>query len=146
MMPTPPLYRLIYISRSTIDPPCLAGEVDRILGTSRVSNHLAAISGILLASRGHFCQVIEGTLTHVERLFETIQRDPRHRDIAVMEFVPVPKRVFDHWEMAFLDIDCLTSDRESLGRLAAAASLSLSGRSMVDAFARLTHQRAAFGD
>jgi len=50
---------------------------------------------------GYFAQVLEGPQDAVEETFERIQMDPRHRDVQIVEFAPVPERTFDQWAMAY---------------------------------------------
>jgi hypothetical protein len=45
--------------------------------------------------------VLEGPLTSIERVFETIQCDPRHSEVTVVQSGPVEGRQFPDWSMAF---------------------------------------------
>ena len=96
-------YRVLYCSRQ-----CLTGtdeEVDRqiaeILAVSRRNNARDGVTGALLYSRGCFAQVLEGRLADIERVFERIGRDERHRDLTVVSFGPVSTCEFGDWSMAY---------------------------------------------
>ncbi len=143
-MPVSELHRLIYLSRSTLAAETRAAELQAILNRSRKANHLAGITGILLSSRGYFCQVIEGMLQPLELLFETIQLDARHTDVTVLEFAAVQQRLFADWHMAHLNIDDQASRDEQVEMVLAQLHLAATGRSMVRVFADLITQREAF--
>ncbi len=115
------LYRLVYTSRNLLDGDAAEQErvVARIVEASRRDNGRAGITGALLFGAGSFGQVLEGPRAAVEVTFERIQRDPRHRDINVLQCDPVAERIFNGWSMAFV------------GR-------SARGRALWDGFARTT--------
>ncbi len=101
------LYSLSYFSRNTIAEAGgdLATEIDRILAVARVNNRRLGVTGALLFSDGCFAQVLEGPLAAVEQVFESIQCDPRHRDVNVLSFEPVEGRAFANWSMAFAGLE-----------------------------------------
>ncbi len=98
------IYQLVYCSRNTIGD-CQAANVDaeilRILETSRRNNVHDKVTGALLFSAGSFAQVLEGSLPAVERVFERIQRDPRHADVIVLHVLRSRQRDFADWSMAY---------------------------------------------
>jgi hypothetical protein len=96
------LFRVIYISRSLIPPSAVEAEIGRILEASRRRNAARGVTGALLFSKGAFAQVLEGPLASVEEVFETIQSDPRHREVVVLEAGSVPERAFPEWHMAYV--------------------------------------------
>ena len=51
-------------------------------------------------SSGYFAQVLEGPKSAIEQVFETIQRDPRHGDVTVLECANIEGRDFPQWSMA----------------------------------------------
>ena len=70
------MYRLIYKSRCT-------GAVDwnlvnQIIESSEAHNQDDRVTGVLLATKSHFLQVIEGGFEEINNLFLRIARDPRH--------------------------------------------------------------------
>lgn len=132
------------MSRSTTPADMRDAILQSILARSRKANHLAGITGILLCSRGYFCQVIEGNLQPLELLFETIQLDDRHSDVTVLEFIAVPGRLFGAWDMAHVDIDDGHASEASVAAAIDQLSMAATGRSMVQVFADLIGQREAF--
>ncbi|WP_207210872.1 BLUF domain-containing protein [Lichenibacterium minor] len=98
------LYRLVYTSRSLVGGDEAAQErtVARIVDASRRNNARAGVTGALLFSTGSFAQVLEGPRAAVEATFERIQRDPRHRDLSVLQCEFVGERFFSSWSMGFV--------------------------------------------
>lgn len=96
------LHRLLYRSQSAIEG--LPGEVDArilsIIERARANNAAAGITGALLISSGVFIQALEGPTASVERAFERICRDQRHRQVRLIEFTPADARAFPEWSMA----------------------------------------------
>ena len=91
------MYRLIYKSRSktTID----WELVNSILEPSQKRNADIGISGMLLATKKHFLQVLEGSFKDVNRLFSKIVRDSRHDEVQLISFTCIENRIFESWAM-----------------------------------------------
>ncbi len=66
------------------------------------------ITGTLCFTRGVFLQVLEGDRSQVNRTFQRIYADKRHKDIMILGFKPIPKRAFERWAMAFVGEDAFT--------------------------------------
>ena len=95
------LHRLIYVSRSTApDAKETARRVDGILAVARRHNAEAGLTGALVHSRRWFAQVLEGEREDVDRLFERIRNDPRHRNVQLLSMQPIRHRSFRSWSMA----------------------------------------------
>lgn len=95
------LYRLAYYSRNALPKGTDMGiELHRILHASRENNARANVTGALLFNRGCFGQILEGAYDDVERVFESIQNDPRHTDVVPLELGTVAERGFGPWAMA----------------------------------------------
>jgi hypothetical protein len=62
-------------------------------------NATLGVTGILLLVGRSFFQVLEGEPEPVERLYEKIQRDKRHRRVVVLIKEPVVHRDFEGWSM-----------------------------------------------
>lgn len=101
------LYRISYISKNTItgDPQQVNQQIESILASAQNNNPALNITGALLYSGGYFCQVIEGEEDPLEALFETIQMDPRHEDVVVLNYEQIDARIFGDWAMAYAGID-----------------------------------------
>ena len=104
------MYRLIYKSRS---PSAIDWDTVRnILHTSEQHNKEDQLSGVLLASRTHFMQVIEGPFENVNSTFMRIVKDPRHNDIQLVSFGIIDARIFTDWAMRGIGIFDLNKDLE----------------------------------
>lgn len=91
------MYRLIYKSRSSVE---LNWEiVHSIAKASENSNADCGVTGVLLASRTHFLQVLEGNFEDVNAVFRNIVRDKRHAELSLISFSVVDSRLFDGWTM-----------------------------------------------
>ncbi len=119
MSPAPnQVHRLIYLSAAVGTPS--PTELDEILASPRRNNAGADVTGPLLFHDGCFFQVLEGPIDKVTRVFDTIQRDRRHRGIIVLENSSQPTRAFERWAMGYLASQALTKgQRESLIDLSA---------------------------
>ena len=111
---TTKLHRIIYCSRNAMDPEgvSMEDELNNILASSRRNNPRAGVTGALLYNSNRFAQILEGPLLEVERVFECIQSDQRHDEIAVIESSTIPSRIFPEWAMAFVaPQSCKTNPR-----------------------------------
>jgi hypothetical protein len=90
------LVRLLYCSRA-VD--TSADAIESILTQSRQHNPVSGITGILCYGGGIFLQAIEGGRMQVSDLFGTIQRDARHKDVALLHFEEIFERRFGGWSM-----------------------------------------------
>ena len=97
------LHRLVYCSRANLGgtPEQQRQDIAAILDAARRNNARFDITGALLFSRGFFAQTLEGPLPAIERIFERIQRDQRHRDVTILQIERSSRRVFGEWTMAF---------------------------------------------
>jgi blue light- and temperature-responsive anti-repressor len=95
------MLRVIYISRNLLPEPAADAELERILLRARACNAALGVTGALLFSGDCFAQALEGPAPAVEAVFESIQRDPRHSEVVVLEAAPVPAREFGAWSMAY---------------------------------------------
>jgi hypothetical protein len=99
------LVRLVYASRAE-------GEIDDALVTSifersRAYNLEHGITGILCTSaQGNvFLQVLEGGRAEVNRLYAGIVRDPRHRDVTLLDYAEIAQRRFASWRMGSVNLN-----------------------------------------
>ena len=96
-----PLCKLLYTSRSA----ATFGDTDQIARIARSSarrNAEAGITGSLVYVEDTFIQVLEGSQEAVERVFETICCDFRHREIKLIDLVTIQARQFSEWHMGLL--------------------------------------------
>jgi hypothetical protein len=91
------LVRLLYASRASEPaPPTL---VEDILATSLENNARNGITGVLCYGNGIFMQALEGGRMAVSRLYQSIARDPRHRDVVLLHYEEILEREFAGWAM-----------------------------------------------
>ena len=97
------LHALIYVSRSTIDlgSGCAADSINDIVTAARINNPKHGITGALLFDDVFFAQMLEGPKQAVEMSFQSIGRDPRHRNVTVLSFETATCRRFAEWSMAY---------------------------------------------
>ena len=109
---TQPLFSLAYFSRNAITgtPDDMQCAIADILAAARSNNSRRGVTGALLFSDGCFAQVLEGAQEDVEFIFETIQCDPRHRDVTIMHLHEIEERSFGQWSMAFGGIEGVSID------------------------------------
>jgi hypothetical protein len=94
------LYRLVYYSEAADN--LTIHDVKSISAKAGIKNKSLLISGGLLYCDGKFLQVLEGSIRPVNKLFETILHDPRHKNVNLIEFSRVKKREFEGWEMSLV--------------------------------------------
>jgi len=92
------MLQITYIS--TARPELPAEAIDQILAASRRNNHADDITGLLLYDGYRFLQALEGEPLRVQRAFERIKADPRHRAIVMLSSYEVTARSFGDWSMA----------------------------------------------
>jgi hypothetical protein len=54
---------------------------------------------VLLASRTHFLQALDGKFEDVNSVFRRIARDDRHKDLSIVGFSLIDARLFGGWGM-----------------------------------------------
>jgi hypothetical protein len=99
------LVRLLYASRATreIDEALVASILER----SQRYNLEHGITGILCTStQGNvFLQVLEGGRDAVNALYGSIVRDPRHRDVTLLDYAEIMERRFASWRMGTVNLN-----------------------------------------
>lgn len=96
------LVRLLYASRAS---ETLTAEViDHILAASRKGNPALGITGLLCHSGDIFMQVLEGGRDAVSLLYSNISRDPRHRDVVLLQYEEITERRFAGWTMGQVNL------------------------------------------
>ncbi len=92
--------------------------LEALIAPCRNKNHRLGVTGVLFYSAGHFIQLLEGERSVVRSLFDTIRKDPRHRDVQLLLLRTIPQRVFADWSMGVLNMDqCSDLDREALDEI-----------------------------
>jgi len=100
------LVRLLYASRA-VD--TSTDAIEAILSQSRQHNPTCGITGILCYGGGIFLQAIEGGRMPVSELFGHIQKDPRHKDVALLHYEEITERRFGGWTMGQVNLSKLNT-------------------------------------
>ena len=98
------LVRLLYASRAVDTSP---EAIESILSQSRQHNPVSGITGVLCYGGGIFLQAIEGGRMAVSELFGHIQKDPRHKDVALLQYEEIFERRFGGWTMGQVNLSKL---------------------------------------
>jgi len=91
------LVRLMYASRAV--PAMDQEELMAILRKSKANNPARGITGVLCFSEGIFLQVLEGGRGAVNRLYNRIAADSRHKDCELLSYQEIGERRFAGWSM-----------------------------------------------
>ncbi|QTD54464.1 BLUF domain-containing protein [Parasphingorhabdus cellanae] len=86
-----------------------AQAVRKIAESSAEQNRLSQLTGSLLFVKGVFIQILEGPHDEVEKVFDRICCDFRHVDVRLIDLTHVSERLFEDWDMAFLNDDEISS-------------------------------------
>jgi hypothetical protein len=92
---------LLYISHSLLDPASADADMLALVRTAIERNRTIEVTGALIFTGTRFAQIIEGPAAAIDALLISIRRDPRHRDIDVIEQVKLPERRFAGWSLAY---------------------------------------------
>lgn len=74
-----------------------------IITSSVTNNARLGLTGALVYDRGFFMQWLEGQRLFLNEIMRNIMVDDRHRDVTIVSFKPLKKRVFPNWSMALVD-------------------------------------------
>lgn len=123
------LVRLLYASRAVDNN---SDAIASILAHSRQYNPTCGITGILCYGGGVFLQAIEGGRMAVSELYGHIQRDPRHKDVVLLDYEEISERRFGGWTMGTVNLLKLNqsillkySEKAELDPYAASGKVSL---------------------
>ena len=98
-------FRLMYRSRDRLTPEDRVSELGDLFTTARSNNEKRRITGALLLTGDWFIHVLEGKEADVRALFSSIEHDPRHDSVEVLDAGPASERAFAHWSMAKVAVD-----------------------------------------
>jgi hypothetical protein len=99
------LVRLMYASRAV--PAVDQEELHAILQRSKAHNPTIGVTGVLCFSGGIFLQVLEGSRSAVNRLYNRIVADARHTDVELMLYEEIKERQFAGWSMGQVNMSRL---------------------------------------
>ncbi len=107
---TEDLYCITYISYYI--GPSIDRDLSDILKTAREFNKKNDITGLLLANKGIFMQVLEGAKATVQSCYTQIQQDVRHKGLQILRSEAVQKRSFASWDMAYVPFNALDDSQQ----------------------------------
>jgi hypothetical protein len=84
--------------------PFSEGDLASLLKQSRENNTRLAITGMLLYNAGAFLQALEGEEQTVEKMYSTIEKDPRHFGCTQVRWEALKERRFPDWSMGFKNL------------------------------------------
>lgn len=92
-----PVASLVYRSRArrAFD----GNTLGALLNTARVRNRAESLTGLLVYDEGTFLQWLEGPAEGLEKVADSIRKDPRHGDFEVLSEGMQPRRAFSGWDM-----------------------------------------------
>ena len=73
--------------------------LNSILASSTKNNSANDITGVLIATKTHFLQVLEGEFEALNATFDRISGDNRHEKIQLISFTEIEERRFGEWAM-----------------------------------------------
>jgi len=74
-------------------------EIDEILGSCQRNNGALDITGVLLYSKSHFVQYLEGENSTIFDLYTKIKEDKRHKNVVMISSSHIDEREFPSWQM-----------------------------------------------
>jgi hypothetical protein len=107
-----PLFHLVYISHAAED--ISYTDIREILSVSRKNNAQENITGLLIFREGFFLQLLEGSETAVKNILGKIMMDDRNHSLRVLIETESDQRLFQEWQMAFLDGDISSNETADL--------------------------------
>jgi hypothetical protein len=99
------VFRLMYRSRIRIPVQTRKEQLGEIFSIARSNNKRLDVTGALLLSEHWFVQILEGAEDAVRGLYATIEVDPRHDSVTLVETTPEDSRIFGRWAMAKVATD-----------------------------------------
>lgn len=106
------LGQLVY--RSAAAAPLGRTHMEDLLDQARTRNAAESLTGLLVYDQGRFVQWLEGPAANVERVWNSIRRDPRHAEIERLHTPWHPERLFPDWRMKFAALSDGTGPSEEL--------------------------------
>ncbi|HCA89754.1 MAG: hypothetical protein CMF38_02730 [Legionellaceae bacterium] len=97
------LYHLLYQSKACV--PFDSKALTLLAKHARFQNFITQVSGLLIYSDHHFFQILEGSLTDIEAVYDRILADSRHTNIQLLDKKPIDERAFWRWNMGLTIID-----------------------------------------
>lgn len=94
---------LTYVSRLALMPDEVDAAIRDIQAVSLARNSSLDIAGLLIASRTHFAQLLEGPEASIDTVMLSILADRRHSEVKLIERRSIERRLCPTWRMARFD-------------------------------------------
>ncbi len=107
-----PVFHLVYISHAAED--ISYTDIRDILSVSRKNNAQENVTGLLIFREGYFLQLLEGSETAVKKILGQIMMDDRNHSLRVLIEAEGEQRLFEDWQMAFIDGDISSNETTEL--------------------------------
>ena len=79
-------------------------SIEDFLFQVREKNKQLMITGVLLVIQGKFVQYIEGPAQEIDKVYESISKDKRHKDLILLDSGDLSERQFKDWSMAYKEV------------------------------------------
>ena len=96
------VYQLTYRSKAIQE--ITPNNIYEIVKVANEFNPSLAITGCLIFYNGYFIQILEGEQVAVEELYNKIKKDKRHTFTNILSKGWAPKRIFENWNMAYMNL------------------------------------------
>ncbi len=101
--------QLVYISQAVRK--MSSEDLNTIQRNAKASNELIDVTGSLFYNGGWFLQVLEGPLATITKLYQKIEKDPRHKNSRLLYNEPAKFRTFTRWSMNMTNLDERQTDK-----------------------------------
>jgi hypothetical protein len=101
--------QLVYISQAVrkMSP----ADLSAIQETAKTNNAPLDVTGSLFYNGGWFLQVLEGSPSTLDTLYNKIELDPRHKNSRVLYNEPAKFRTFPRWNMNMTNLNDRQADK-----------------------------------
>jgi hypothetical protein len=100
--------QMIYISQATRK--MSTSDLHEILKVAQDNNQSIDVTGSLFYNGGWFLQVLEGPTDTLKKLYNKIEKDPRHKNSRIIYDEPARFRTFTRWTMNMTNLEDRQAD------------------------------------
>jgi hypothetical protein len=101
--------QMIYISQATRK--MSTSDLHEILKIAQDNNQSIDVTGSLFYNGGWFLQVLEGPTDTLKKLYNKIEKDPRHKNSRIIYDEPARFRTFTRWTMNMTNLEDRQADK-----------------------------------
>jgi hypothetical protein len=95
------MQRLLFVSDACIKISDADAVASHIVTHAQIKNARLGVTGALIFTYRHFAQVLEGSPESLQILMASIYNDQRHDNIVIIDTLPITRRQFPDWQMAY---------------------------------------------